>query len=172
MLKPKLLGVIIFCVVVIQWNGVGFSQTARLVHYQGSLMQEDGTSFNGTSDLTFNLYSRIDSEEPIWSEEHKNVQVTDGSYDVLLGSRNPLKLSFYEYYLEVQAAGVNTESPRKMIVGSGYNYRLWFLFAAYTIVWVALFAYVISIARRQKRIIADLEMLSKVRAEKDSVEPV
>jgi CcmD family protein len=42
-----------------------------------------------------------------------------------------------------------------------------FLFAAYTIVWVLLFAYVVSIARRQKKVQEDLaqlqESLSRIR---------
>lgn len=149
---------LILCAVTLAAE-VASAQVPRLVHYQGELKNADGTPFSGTTDITFHIYDRPVSVNPIWSEEHENVAVQDGSYNVLLGSRNPLQLSFYEYYLEAAAAEVATKSDRTMIVGSGYNYRLWFLFAAYTIVWLALFLYVLSIARRQKKIMAEMQSL-------------
>ncbi len=88
---------------------------------------------------------------------------------MLLGSKNPLKLSFYEYYLDVETPAGVQGSSRKMIVGSGYNYRLWFLFAAYTVVWLAIFLYMLSIARRQRKIIADLELVKQVTQEQQQI---
>ncbi len=139
------------------------AQVARLVHYQGMLKTSDGSHFTGAADLYFSIYQRPLSETPIWSEQHKNVEVKDGHYEVLLGSQNPLNLSFYEYFLEVRADALGVKGPRIPIAGSGYNFRLKFLFAAYTIVWLALFLYMLSLARRQKKIIAELETLAKVR---------
>lgn len=136
------------------------SAASPVVHYQGRLMHEDGTSFSGTTDIRFSIFRNLEAEEPIWSETHENVPVTDGSYRVLLGSHTPLNLSFYEYYLDVEPAALDVDLPRRAIAGFGYNYRLSFLFAAYTIVWLALFAYVLSVSRRQKRIINELERLS------------
>lgn len=137
------------------------AQPERLVHYEGILNTEDGEPFTGSLDLVFKIYNTPRSETPLWTETHQNVQVTDGFYEVLLGSKNPLKLSFYEYYLEVGAEGM-ANPGRTMIVGSGYNFRLWFLFAAYSIVWIAIFLFMLSISRRQKRIIAELEIIAQV----------
>ncbi|MCH7755488.1 CcmD family protein [candidate division KSB1 bacterium] len=139
------------------------AQVPRLVHYQGTLNNSDDTSFTGTTDLKFTVFSSPKSEKPLWSEVHKNVEISDGSYEVFLGSQNPLNLSYYEYFLEVKAENVNSNSARTMIVGSGYNFRLKFLFAAYTVVWVAISVYLVSISRRQKKLIADLETLAKVK---------
>jgi len=147
-----------FCALIFSAE-IASAQVPRLVHYQGELKTADGSLFSGTTDITFHIYDRPVSDTPIWSEKHQNVKVEEGSYSVLLGSKNPLQLSYYEYYLETDAAGVDSKSDRKMIVGSGYNYRLWFLFAAYTIVWLALFLYVLSIARRQKKIISEMQSL-------------
>ena len=36
-----------------------------------------------------------------------------------------------------------------------------FLFASYTVVWLLLFAYVMSIARRQKKVLDDLAQIQK-----------
>jgi len=139
------------------------AQVPRLVHYQGRLNNSDDTSFTGTSDLKFTVFSSPKSEKPLWSEVHKNVEISDGSYEVFLGSQNPLNLSYYEYFLEVKAENVNSNSARTMIVGSGYNFRLKFLFAAYTVVWVAISVYLVSISRRQKKLLFDLETLAKVK---------
>lgn len=135
------------------------AQVARLVHYQGVLTDADGNAFDGSTDLEFSIYRNFKSQKPVWTETHKSVPVTNGSYEVLLGGENPLKLSYYEYYLGVKIPGTDREVSRKMIVGSGYNYRISFLFAAYTIVWIAIFGYLLFISRRQKSIIRDLQQL-------------
>ncbi len=142
-------------------SGLAFAQVPRLVHYQGVLKQSDGQPFDGQVDLHFNLYDRPRARVPIWSETHRNVTVTDGRYEVLLGSENPLALSFYEYVLEVRPEGFEGGARRVTIVGSGYTFRLWFLFAAYTVVWLAIFLYLLSISRRQRKIIAELEALAQ-----------
>lgn len=146
-----------------------FAQGTRLIHYQGVLKSSDRIPFSGTTNLQFNLYKTPVSEQPIWSEVHKNVEVSDGNYEVLLGSQNPLRLSFYKYYLEVKAQDFETPTHRIAIAGPGYNWRLSFLFAAYTIVWVAIFVYLMSIARRQKKIIDELEILAKVKSSQESI---
>ncbi|MFQ5637881.1 MAG: CcmD family protein [bacterium] len=140
------------------------AQGAKLVHYQGVLMNSDDTPFNGATNLTFSIYTRPLAEQPIWSETHENVEVKDGAYGVFLGSHEPLNLSYYEYFLEVKADAVEPPRPKVSIVGSGYNFRLWFLFAAYTVVWFALFGYIFSISRRQKKMIAELQLLAKAKS--------
>ncbi|RMF57715.1 MAG: CcmD family protein [Calditrichaeota bacterium] len=149
--------------------GPAQAQVARLVHYQGTLQNEDGTPFTGTTDLYFSIYRSFTSERPIWSEVHKDVQVEDGQYEVLLGSSTPLKLSFYEYTLGVKRSETDPNEIRTTIVGSGYNYRLSFLFAAYTIVWLAIFLYLVSISRRQKKLIAELQTLAQANVVRESV---
>ena len=139
------------------------AQVPRLVHYQGTLNNSDDTSFTGTTALKFTVFSSPKSEKPLWAEVHKNVKISDGNYEVFLGSQNPLNLSYYEYFLEVKAENVNSNNSRTIIVGSGYNFRLKFLFAAYTFVWVAISIYLFSISRRQKKLISDLETLAKVK---------
>ncbi|MFQ5651878.1 MAG: CcmD family protein [bacterium] len=158
----------IICFSMSSLCGSLFAQPARLVHYQGVLLDQDGNRFTGTTDLHFSIYDTFRSEKQMWSETHTNVTIQDGVYDVLLGSENPLKLSFIEYYLTVKAEGFESES-RTMIVGSGYTDRLWFLFSAYTIVWLAIFLYVLSIARRQRKIITDLELLSEANKQTENV---
>jgi CcmD family protein len=136
------------------------AQVPRLVHYQGMLKNAEGEPFTGTVDLVFSIYQRPMADTPQWSETHRNMAITDGKYEVLLGGETPLNLSFYEYFLEVKSADESLKTPRVAIAGSGFNYRINFLFAAYTIVWLALFGYMISISRRQKRVIAELQAIA------------
>jgi CcmD family protein len=145
-------------------NEFSYAQSNRLIHYQGTLKNTDGTPFNGNTTLYFDLYTSPNSKRPIWSEEHKNVEISDGNYEVLLGGQTPIKIAYYKYYLEVKADGVDTDTPRIAITGPGFNWRLSFLFAAYTVVWVAIFVYLISVSRRQKKIISELETLAKVKS--------
>lgn len=49
---------------------------------------------------------------------------------------------------------------------SSSNKNLNFLFAAYAVVWLLLLGYIVSVARRQKRLESELEMLKQMKAEK------
>jgi len=137
------------------------AQTPRLYHYEGKLTNEEGLPFEGLVNLTFEIYESPRAEKPVWQEQHTSVKVENGSFNALLGTSSPLKLSYYEYFLKVLPSEGKSDQPLRMIVGSGYNYRLWFLFAAYTIVWLAIFAYFLSLSRRQKKISAELQMLTQ-----------
>ncbi len=55
------------------------AQVPRLVHYEGALNDNDGTPFTGTTDLQFSIFSSLKSENPLWSEQHKNVEISDGN---------------------------------------------------------------------------------------------
>ncbi len=145
-----------------------FAQVPRLVHYQGELENAEGELFTGTTDLQIGIYKSPRAEKPTWIEIHTNVEIQNGIYSVMLGSQNPLKLSFYEYFLEAKSPDFESGARRKMIVGSGYNYRLGFLFSAYTIVWVAIFLFMLSIFSRQKKLINELGLIGKLQKEKAS----
>lgn len=144
-------------------SGAANAQVPRLVHYQGMMKNADGTPFSGAVDLVFSIYQRPMADTPLWSETHRNVAINDGKYEVLLGGEVPLNLSFYEYFLEVKSEDGALKTPRVAIAGSGFNYRINFLFAAYTVVWLALFIYLVSISRRQKRVIAELQSLASAK---------
>lgn len=135
-----------------------FSQPARLMQYDGTLNTADGTPFDGVTDINFSIYRTPMADVALWSESHDSVRVQNGDYSILLGSKTPLKLSFFEYYLEVESA-VGTQ-PRIQITGPGYSFRISFLAMAYAIVWIAIFVYLMSITRRQKRVIAELQALT------------
>ncbi len=152
------------CAISILFLSSAYAQVPRLVHYQGEMKNDDGAAFNGTVDLDFAIYKSPLADTPIWSEIHKNVEISEGRYEVMLGSQNSLNLSFYEYFLDVRQSGQESRQPRVRIVGSGYNFRLWFLFAAYTVVWLGLSGYLFSISQRQKKLILELQALASMKS--------
>jgi len=72
----------------------------RLINYQGELI-EDGSPAKGFRTMTFSLWETasggIPEESSIWYETQNSVDVTDGIYNVLLGSETslPEDLSIY-----------------------------------------------------------------------------
>jgi CcmD family protein len=46
---------------------------------------------------------------------------------------------------------------------SSSNKNLWFLFAAYFIVWLLIVGYLFSLSRRQKKLVRELETLKQMR---------
>ncbi len=159
---------ILGCVISVLFLSNAYAQVPRLVHYQGELKNEDGTAMNGTVNLDFAIYKSPMADTPLWSEIHKNVGISEGKYEVMLGSQNPLNLSYYEYFLDVRQSGQESRQPRVRIVGSGYNFRLWFLFAVYTVVWLGLSGYLFSISQRQKKLILDLQALAGLKSSQAS----
>lgn len=62
-----------------------YAQTPQLLNYQGKLTNKDGTSASGTFVMIFSLYSNAEGGTALW-DETQNVAVTNGIFNVLLGS--------------------------------------------------------------------------------------
>jgi hypothetical protein len=56
-----------------------------VVPYQGYLTLGNGTPVNNTVSLTFRLYSDADDPNPVWTETHEDVEVSNGAFYVYLG---------------------------------------------------------------------------------------
>jgi hypothetical protein len=73
---------------------IGFSTAVSAddgfrVAYEGELINPDGSPVAGVMAFTYQLYAGEDVLEPMWVEEHY-VSVIEGSYNIILGSINPL----------------------------------------------------------------------------------
>ncbi|MFQ6113631.1 MAG: hypothetical protein ACE5NG_06020, partial [bacterium] len=73
------LNIILAMITILYTNS--FAQGTRLIHYQGVLKNSEGIPFSGTTNLQFSLYKTPASEQPIWTEVHENVEVSDGDYE-------------------------------------------------------------------------------------------
>lgn len=125
--QPKItLGVIIgisFAFTLITLFAVGSKvifgnpDTSRLLNYQGKLTDANGP-VTGTVSITFSIYDVPTGGSPIWTEPHNNVTVTNGIFNVVLGSINSIPDSVLNGGTQYLDIAVNGEpiSPRQQIV--------------------------------------------------------
>ena len=93
------------------------------ISYQGVLTDNNEVPQNGRFTMTFGLYTTPTEGSPIWSETQFRVQVTNGIFNVLLGSNTPINLAFNTtYYLGVSVQGIDL-SPRIELASSGYSFN-------------------------------------------------
>jgi len=109
-----------------------FSQAApNLINYQGSLTDSGGTPVTDLAvSMTFRIYDAATGGTPLW-EETQTVAVTNGIYNVLLGSStanpaygtfDPSLFSGDSRWLEIVVNG-ETLTPRQRIASVAYSLR-------------------------------------------------
>ena len=92
------------------------------LNYQGKLTDNQGDLITGTKEIDFALFTDAASSFAVWTESHVGVQVTNGLFNVVLGTANDLSSSFENYdslYLEIGVEG-ETLSPRQEMASAGY----------------------------------------------------
>ncbi|NHZ72419.1 MAG: hypothetical protein GWP17_04985 [Aquificales bacterium] len=100
-------------------NATGASASATTINYQGRLAAPDGTPKNGTFGMSFALWDAASSGSIIWGpENHSAVPVTDGLFNVGLGSQTsggiPTTVWNGDRYLAITVSG-ETLTPRELI---------------------------------------------------------
>ncbi len=103
-----------------------YADTPQLLNYQGRLTGTGGDPLNGNFQMQFLVFDDSTGLVPIWSETYNAVTVTDGIYQVLLGSNTAFPIDLFEAsadrYLEVR---VNSEilSPRFRFTSVSYAFQ-------------------------------------------------
>jgi len=120
----KLLTITIVAIVLsISFQSLAFSDVPHLIGYQGRLTDTSGTPREGSYSITFRIYDAEAAGNLLWSETHSNVTVTNGIFDILLGSATPLDLPFdKQYYLAIQVGSDPEMTPKQQIASVGYAY--------------------------------------------------
>ncbi|MGA7304878.1 MAG: hypothetical protein WBW88_08385 [Rhodothermales bacterium] len=92
------------------------------ISFQGYL-EDDGSPATGTHDFVFRLKDFPTAGLTKWTESQHNVVVTDGIYNVLLGSASSLgNVDFNdELWLSIEVDGGDELLPRPQIVASPYS---------------------------------------------------
>jgi hypothetical protein len=95
-----------------------------MLNYQGYLADSDGDPINDTLEITFSIYEDAEGGTPIW-QETQDVRVTDGMFNVLLGSINPISPDYLtgESYLGIQVGADPEMIPRQQIASVAYALR-------------------------------------------------
>ena len=98
-----------------------FGQIPQTMSYQGVLTEANGNPVNGSVSLTFKLYDAATGGTKLW-EETQQVTVTNGLFNVILGSVNPLTLPFDKpYWLGICVDGGAELTPRIELTSSPYS---------------------------------------------------
>jgi len=118
---------IILCTLVLSAI-ITFAEVPHLISYQGRLTDDiTGDPVpDSPYNITYRLFEVDGGGSAIWTENHPTVDVTGGTYCVMLGSNTPFPTPVdfsIPYWLEVQV-GATTLSPRYELGASPYALNL------------------------------------------------
>ncbi len=101
-----------------------YATVPHLIGYQGRLTDASGNPREGAHSITFLIYDAEAVGNLLWHDTY-NVTVTNGIFDVLLGSGvNTLDLAFDKpYYLAIQVGSDPEMTPRQQLSSVGYAYK-------------------------------------------------
>jgi len=101
------------------------AQTPNLINYQGRLTT-GGTAAAGTFMMTFSIYAAATAGTALWSET-QNVTVTNGIFNVLLGSATAFPRNLFtgtgDRYLGIKVGTDSEMTPRFRLVSAAYAIR-------------------------------------------------
>ncbi|MCK4272496.1 hypothetical protein KAX22_07585 [bacterium] len=108
-------------------RNLGFSKSVpNQLNYQGYLVDAaDSVAINATLEMTFRLYDSEIKGVELWSETHPAVEVSNGLFQVLLGSVTAFPGDLFDgstLWLQTEV-GVEVLSPRKPLISVAYGIR-------------------------------------------------
>jgi hypothetical protein len=95
----------------------------KKINYQGKVTDSSGLPLVGSHSIVFGIYEAADGGSPIWSETTTVEADSSGVFSALLGSVNPVEVSFAATrWLEVTIDG-QVLKPRRELVSMPYAYQ-------------------------------------------------
>ncbi len=97
-----------------------------LINYQGTLTNDSGVALDTTVSITFSIYSDSVGGTPVWTETQPAVVVSQGIFNILLGTVNAVSDTVFNHparWLAVQVSGDPEMAPRQRIVSVGYAFK-------------------------------------------------
>jgi len=93
-----------------------------VISYQGLLTDSGGVPVaDGGHSLFFSLYDASSGGSQLWTETHASVTTQNGVFAVILGSSNPLGISFdQQLYLAIEVDGGAELDPRMPLTAAPY----------------------------------------------------
>jgi hypothetical protein len=124
MFKRAIPAIIIVAMACFSAFDMAAAQESQVIHFQGLLTGPDGGPLRtDTYDINFSIWDQESGGvDPVWSETQV-VEVTDGLFDVFLGSVDALSADVFTHtegdselrYLEIQVVGDDPMIPRTQI---------------------------------------------------------
>ncbi|MCD6385310.1 proprotein convertase P-domain-containing protein [Candidatus Sumerlaeota bacterium] len=102
------------------------AEVPQLINYQAKITDSGGNPVNGTYDIVFTIYDAATGGNVIWTETHSDVNINNGSLNVLLGSVTPIPLTTFHNparWLGVKIGSDPEMTPRQRIVSVGYAFK-------------------------------------------------
>jgi hypothetical protein len=101
-------------------GGVAEAQVPNKINYQGKLTDSAGQPINATVSVVFHLYNVASGGSALYTET-QTVTVTNGLFNVAIGSVTPLGLPFdVPYYLGVKVGADAEMTPRQAVLSGAY----------------------------------------------------
>ena len=123
-MKIKLILLSVF--LLIASLAVTFAASAAIPHlmnYQGKATDKSGAPLNGTHNLTFRIYNSETGGTAKWSETQPNIPISNGIFQVQLGTITALSLPFDEgYWISIEINTDGEMSPRTRLASVPYAY--------------------------------------------------
>ncbi len=96
----------------------------QVINYHGKLKDVAGNPLTGTYNFTFRLYDASTGGNMVWGPEtHNSVAVTNGYFNVKLGSVLPFNLDFIKpYWLSIKVGADPEMTPRIPLTTFGYAF--------------------------------------------------
>jgi hypothetical protein len=94
------------------------------INYQGYLTDNSGNPIDTTVSMTFKIYTVASGGTAIWTET-RSIPISNGIFNVALGSTNPLFLDYSvnsQYYLGVQVGADAEMTPRQLLTSVGSSH--------------------------------------------------
>ena len=113
-----------FLIAALTFTFTASAAIPHLMSYQGKATDKSGMPLNGTYNLTFRIYNSETGGTAKWTETQTNIPISNGIFQVQLGSIAALNLPFDESYwisLEINADG--EMSPRTRLASVPYAYK-------------------------------------------------
>ncbi|MEW5768099.1 MAG: hypothetical protein AB1797_10845 [bacterium] len=123
MRRKDVLGLTLAVVCLLLGASLGYA-VPQLINYQGRLGSSESEPVTGTRSITFAIYDAATEGSLLW-QETQTVQVTNGLFNVLLGSVTPIQGSVFNE--DSRFLGIKVENdpemiPRHQLVSVGYAF--------------------------------------------------
>ncbi|MBI5324889.1 MAG: hypothetical protein HZB41_06400 [Ignavibacteriae bacterium] len=114
-----------FAMMMLIITSLSMAQIPKTISYQGVLTNASGVVVpDGNYSLTFKLFEVATGGTLLWNDVQPSVAVSNGIFNVILGSATPLNLPFDKpYWLGITVGSGSEMAPRIQLTSSGYSFR-------------------------------------------------
>lgn len=119
--------IVALSVVLLVLTSIATAEVPTRMHYQGHLTDADGAPLDTTIAMTFTIYDDSIGPNDVWTETQPSVTVTNGLFNALLGSVNPITDDVFADTVRWLGITVGSDpeiTPRTRLVSVPYAMRV------------------------------------------------